>query len=57
MNKKVREIIIEYEDGTREQISAFQLDRLERLQNAVNMLERARALFQALKPLFGAKKT
>jgi len=49
---KIKEIRIIYEDGSDLILSKWELDKIEKMGEAMNWIQRAKAVYDGLKPLF-----
>jgi hypothetical protein len=49
---ELMQISLEYADGTRIIIDKFMLEKLEKLQESISWLERAKNVYQNLQPVF-----
>lgn len=49
---KITNIRIEYEDGSDITFGAFELEKLARLEGVIDFIERAKRVYENLKPLF-----
>lgn len=56
MTTKLRHIRLEYEDGSFVDIDNYFLQKLEQANEAISLLERARTLYQSLRPMMETKK-
>lgn len=50
---KIREVRIYYEDGSQLALDSWEIEKFEKLSDAIQLIERARDLFESLKTLFG----
>lgn len=55
-NSQIREIRVYYEDGSELHFGPFELDRLEKIDQVVALIDRARHLYATLHSLFGEVK-
>ena len=49
---KIQEVRITFEDGHQIHIDSYELEKLEKAYETITMLERAKQLYENLKPLF-----
>jgi len=56
MTSKIQSLEIRYVDGSVDTISSFEIERLERLKDVIALIERARMLFNSLRPIFEEAK-